>query len=121
MGGEENHPKKYGVVFFAISASYNGVTFVQCGDLKEYPSFLSPTLYAINYKALKTALLKVLKEQRGHISVSKLQPCDLLLLRNTPTGRSNQLDLDKKLRWPWSVRKNSMVLLNLKILIMRQF
>jgi hypothetical protein len=33
IGGEENYPKKNGVVFFAISASYNGVTFVQCGDL----------------------------------------------------------------------------------------
>ena len=32
----------------------------------------------------------MLNEQRGHICVSKLPPCDLLLLRNTPTGRLNQ-------------------------------
>ncbi len=33
MRGKENHPKKNGVVFFAISGSYNDVTFAQYCDI----------------------------------------------------------------------------------------
>jgi len=36
LRGKENHPKKNGVVVFAISGSYNGVTFAQYCDIQKY-------------------------------------------------------------------------------------